>query len=269
LPTRLGTALILAAWALAAASLLRRDIWPEIATAPPPDFRAVAAELPPGTARWRILAADPRNPDALEPVGRLRTETLKQPDGSTVLASEANIRVGDLLADSPAAVDDRSVLVIRGRSVVDASGGLSGFRVEVDEQAGGPLLAIDGRRAGDAIALSATSPLPLWKWRMRLPYRPGAFVQSSMSPFDAMPGLQVGQRWEAHVVHPLTGQAQTCTVAVVARKHITWDQNPTPAFVVETRMAPITARTWVRPDGLVLRQEVPLPLRRIVLEREP
>ena len=30
---------------------------------------------------------------------------------------------------------------------------------------------------------------------------------------------------------------------------------------------PITAKTWVRPDGVVLRQEVPFPFVRLVLER--
>ena len=34
-------------------------------------------------------------------------------------------------------------------------------------------------------------------------------------------------------------------------------------------MAPLTMRTWVRLDGVILRQEVPLPLVRLVLERRP
>ena len=32
-------------------------------------------------------------------------------------------------------------------------------------------------------------------------------------------------------------------------------------------MTPFAARTWVRPDGLVLRQEVPFPFVKLVLER--
>ena len=35
------------------------------------------------------------------------------------------------------------------------------------------------------------------------------------------------------------------------------------------KLATVSARTWVRPDGLVLRQEVALPLLRLVLERLP
>ena len=32
---------------------------------------------------------------------------------------------------------------------------------------------------------------------------------------------------------------------------------------------PLSARTWVRPDGLVLRQEVPFPFVKLILERQP
>lgn len=268
MPTRLGSLCILAAWGVAAACLVRRDLWPEFATAPPPDFRAVA-RLDHGPTTWTILAGDLKRPESLEPVGRLRTRSRTLDDGATELLSNATIRVGDLLADSPAPVDARAILEVDSTTTIDPAGGLTRFRVDVREQVGGPLLTVEGGRKGELIELAATSPIPLWKWRMSFPYRAEGFVQSSLGPFDAMPGLQVGQRWDAHIVHPLTGQAQTCTVAVVAKKHITWNQAPTPAFVVETRMAPLTARTWVRADGLVLRQEVPLPLRRVVLEREP
>jgi hypothetical protein len=40
-------------------------------------------------------------------------------------------------------------------------------------------------------------------------------------------------------------------------------------LVVTTRVPPLTARTWVRADGLVLRQEVPLFFLKLVLERLP
>ena len=40
-------------------------------------------------------------------------------------------------------------------------------------------------------------------------------------------------------------------------------------LVVETRVPPLAARTWVRTDGLVLRQEVPLLFLKLVLERLP
>jgi hypothetical protein len=58
-------------------------------------------------------------------------------------------------------------------------------------------------------------------------------------------------------------------VAVEGRRVITWDGNPVTTLEVVMRMAPFTARTWVQPDGLVLRQEVPFPFGKVQLERLP
>lgn len=204
-------------------------------------------------------------------VGRLITLRQADPDGSTTLQSDAVLRVGRLFNETPIAVDDQTVLAISSACRVSPAGELVQLTVELRETADAsrPLLVIVGTREGSNLVLEATSPIPVWKWRMKLPYKPSGLVQSSLGPFDFMPGLRVGQRWESSVVNPLTGQAQVCSVEVVARRHITWNQNPVPAFVLETRMSPFTAKTWVRGDGLVMRQEVPTPLRVLILEREP
>ena len=51
---------------------------------------------------------------------------------------------------------------------------------------------------------------------------------------------------------------------------IHWDKQPgdRPSRSCSTS-TPLSARTWVRPDGLVLRQEVPFPFVKLVLERQP
>ena len=42
-----------------------------------------------------------------------------------------------------------------------------------------------------------------------IPYEPRSLVQNALGPFDRLPGLQVGQRWESRVVNPLTGRIET------------------------------------------------------------
>jgi hypothetical protein len=90
-----------------------------------------------------------------------------------------------------------------------------------------------------------------------------------MEPFDYLPGLQVGQRWESRVVNPLTGRIEPVRVAVERRTVIHWDNHPVTTLEVVQHMGLVVARTWVRTDGLVLRQEVPFPLVKLVLERQP
>ena len=52
---------------------------------------------------------------------------------------------------------------------------------------------------------------------------------------------------------------ETVRAEVKRRTLIHWDKSPVKTLEVEHRSKGLTARTWVRPDGLVLRQEVALP----------
>src|SRR5205823_4553797 len=93
--------------------------------------------------------------------------------------------------------------------------------------------------------------------------------QSQFGPLDRLPGLAVGQRWDERVASPLTGQVETVRAEVTRKVVIHWDMSPVTTLEVVHRSKAVTARTWVRPDGLVLRQEVVLPMLRLVLERLP
>ena len=44
---------------------------------------------------------------------------------------------------------------------------------------------------------------------------------------------------------------------------------PVNTFEVVHRTSPLSMKTWVRPDGVILRQEIPFPFVRLVLERRP
>jgi len=61
--------------------------------------------------------------------------------------------------------------------------------------------------------------------------------------------------------------AHTATGSIAARRAIQWDNNLVTTLEVVSHLAPISARTWVRRDGLVLRQEVPFPFVKLILER--
>jgi hypothetical protein len=50
---------------------------------------------------------------------------------------------------------------------------------------------------------------------------------------------------------------------------INWEGNPVTTFEVVQHAGPLTMRTWVRTDGIILRHEVPFPFVRLVLERRP
>ena len=64
-------------------------------------------------------------------------------------------------------------------------------------------------------------------------------------------------------------RSSSVRVEVQRRTLIHWNGEPVSAFEVVQHARSITARTWVRSDGVILRQEVPFPIVRLVLDRRP
>jgi hypothetical protein len=112
-------------------------------------------------------------------------------------------------------------------------------------------------------------PLPVLNQHLQLPYEPRSVMHDALGPIDRLPGLHVGQRWDTQVVNPFTGQVERVRVEVERRTLLHWGGEPVSAFEVVQHSKAISARTWVRPDGMIIKQEVPLPIVRLVLERVP
>ncbi len=164
-------------------------------------------------------------------------------------------------------------MVIASTCQIDRAGNLRAFsasvRPESDPQ---EVLRVEGRlnTRGDALEVVARGPLPIMNQTRTIPYQQRSLVQNTMEPFDYLPGLQVGQRWESRSVNPLNGRIEPIKVEVTRKTVIHWDNHPVTTWeVVQHIPAVMGARTWVRIDGLVLRQEVPFPLVKLVLERQP
>ena len=161
-------------------------------------------------------------------------------------------------------------IVFQSTYHVDPSGNLRAFEAEV-QVAGQPadLWKITGVLKNHMIEVESKGPITFLNKKLSFEYQPRAVVQSQFGPLDRLPGLQVGQRWEEHVANMFTNQMETVRVTVERKTSIYWSENPVETLEVVHRSKTVSARTWVRPDGLVLRQEVALPLLRLVLERIP
>ncbi len=273
MPSRFFCVVILVVWTAVTAALLKRDVLPGLLVGPPPDLRSVldnSREFT-GPALWTILVVDDAESMQYHSAGEVWTETLTTRDGWVNLTSEAWFDSKELLEGTPMATKERERVKLRSVFSIEPSGNLETFRVSVKLGPGNSeeLLTIDGRVVGDELKVSARGPAALLSWKRSFPYTPHSLVQNTMGPLEYMPGLHVGQRWTSRYVSPLTGAVDDVSVVVERRRVITWDGNPITTFEVATRSGPLYARTWVRPDGLVLRQEVPFPFVRLLLERQP
>lgn len=278
MPSRLVCVTILVYWLVTAVGLVSRDLLPELSVGSPPDLRTIssAAEDAPA-ARWNILTADATDDrGSNRAVGQAVTESRRKSDGSVEMTSRVVFDSGRLLTrvlktrPRPGDLVDRK---IEFASVyhVDPSGNLRWFHAEVREAGqSADLWRIDGRLKNHAeMEVVSRGPVPILNRAVTFEYQPRGVVQSQFGPLDRLPGLAVGQRWDERVASPLSGQVETVRAEVTRKVVIFWDNGPVNTLEVAHRSKAVTARTWVRTDGLVLRQEVVLPVLRLVLERLP
>lgn len=273
MPSRWVCLAILLYWAFAATGLFTRDLLPDLVTSSPPDLRSLAGpDAPASRSKWAIMVADDPAYQNLRTVGEARTATVRQPDGSHNLKSRVRFDSGDLLKNTKFALDRNDRLHIDMDCAVDPTGNLKDFQVSVrlvDD--GDPLMRVVGTVKGDVLEVETKGieGIPMLAGTKRFPYQSKEMVQNALGPIDRLPGLQVGQRWKTRVVSPLGGQVQEVTVEVPRTSVIHWDKNLVTTFEVIHHLGTASPRTWVRRDGLVLRQEIPFPLVRLIVERQP
>lgn len=276
MPSRLTCIALLTYWLIAAFGLVSRDLLPELSVGSPPDLRTIAVageDAPP--ARWGIEVVDnPADPEARRSVGQAVTESRRGRDGWVDMSSKVTFDSGRLLArlakgaSIPPGREEQ--IGFDSRYHIDPSGNLRSFHAEVRLLShSGDVWRIDGKLKGGQMEVVSRGPLPPLNRTTSFDYDPRGVVQSQFGPLDRLPGLHVGQRWDEQVASPLTGRMETVRAEVKRRVLIHWDKSPVNALEVEHRSKGFTARTFVRPDGLVLRQELALPMLRLVLERQP
>jgi hypothetical protein len=274
MPSRLLSLTILLFWVVAASSLIRRDILPEIGFVRPPDLRTIAkAEDQTEPARWSVEVIDnPLAPENRRPVGLATTSSTRDKEGWVLVSSMVSFDAGGLLKGTALRSKNDSLIEVDSSYRIDQSGNLRKLRIVVKSASDSePLLTIDGQLKNHKIELVSHSKfkLKLLNDTKVLPYEPRSLVQNALGPFVRLPGLQVGQRWETRMVSPLTGLVEPVQVEVARKCVIHWDKNPVTTFEVIHHTSPLAAHTWVRTDGLILRQEVPFPFVKLILERLP
>ncbi len=152
--------------------------------------------------------------------------------------------------------------------LVDNAGNLSSFQLRVAEKdSADSLMKVTGQLKGSKLEIVSRGKLEVLNQNLSFEYEPRSVVHDVLGPMDRLPGLHVGQRWESKVINPFSGKVDSVRVEVVRRGLIHWDGNPVTTFEVVHRTSPFSMKTWVRTDGVILRQEIPFPFVRLVLER--
>jgi hypothetical protein len=272
MPSRLLSLAILIYWSIAAFCLLTWDILPELSLGYAPDLRSIAyASDSKEPVRWSIqVIDDPKTPDVRRTIGSAVTGSSRRPDGSFELTSQVEFEAGGLLKGTPFGTTANLRLEVDSVYRIDPSGNLQSFDMEVKSQdSAGTLVKVTGQLKGTTMEIVSRGLVEILNKTFSIPYEPRSVVHDMLGPLDRLPGLHVGQRWETSVISPFTGRVDKVRVEVKRRGMINWDGNLLNTFEVEHQMSPISMRTWVKTDGVILRQEVPFPFVRLMLERQP
>jgi hypothetical protein len=270
MPSRFVSLAILIYWSIAAFLLLTWDVIPELTLGYAPDLRAIAvAGDSSKPVRWSIqIVDDPRHPDVRRTVGESVTASTRRADGWFELTSHVDLDSGGLLKGTPFASRSSVRLGVESLYLVDNSGNLKSFDLRVATKGSADsLMNVTGQVKGSKMEIVSRGPVPVLNQSLSFDYEPRSVVQDVLGPLDRLPGLHVGQRWESKVINPFFGKVDSVRVEVVRRGIIDWEGNPVTTFEVVHRTSPFSMKTWVRTDGVILRQEIPFPFVRLVLER--
>lgn len=272
MPSRFVSLAILIYWCVAAFFLLTWEVLPELSLGYSPDFRAIVSageqERP---VAWTIqIIDDPKSVESRRTIGEAVTESRRMRDGWFELTSDVRLDAGGLFKENPFGAKTSVPLEIRSVYRVDSAGNLRSFDLKVSpRESRESLFLVRGRLKGNVMDVVSKGPLPMLNQSRSFLYEPRSVVQDALGPLDRLPGLHLGQRWDSRVISPFTGQVEKVRVEVQRRVLIHWNGEPVSAFEVVHHSGPFSATTWVRPDGLIIRQEVPFPLIHLVLERNP
>jgi hypothetical protein len=270
MPSRLMSLLILVYWSIAAFCLLKWDVLPEFSTGYPPDLRGIAfASESDRPVRWSIQVLDGSGMENRRTVGEAVTMSTRQPDGWYMMTSHVDFDAGSLLRGTMLAIRDSVRVQVQSRYHVDPMGNLQNFDVKVrSKDYGEEFVQVSGRLERGKMEIVSRSPFPFLTRNHSFDYPPRSVVNDILGPLDRLPGLHIGQHWEMQVVNPFTGNVEPVRAEVTRGTMIHWASNPVLTYEVEQKMGGVTMRTWVRPDdGVILRQDVPFPFVRLILER--
>jgi hypothetical protein len=259
MPNRHSCVIIVLFWTGMMAWYAHREVVPSWLQSSPADYRAVVpSAAQDGRVGW-LLFGDERF------IGRAETEVTHRENGSILLHSQARftelpVRLGSSDAGTPGLNADALF-------EVDPTRDLSGFRITLTFDSGLAPIQVTGSVKDQQLGVVFETG----SRRYELPrqyYPRHRLIGDVLSPVDRLPPLRTGQTWTMALVNPLTNQVGTVQAEVQGKERLSWGGRSLETLVVQFKGGGFHARAWVRPNGVVLKQEMTLLWTTLTFVRE-
>lgn len=259
MPNRHSCVIIVLFWTGMMAWYAHREVVPSWLRSSPADYRAVVPRTAEdGRVGWLLFEGD-------RLIGRAETEVSHREDGSVLLHSRASftelpVRLGSSDAGTTGLNADALFEVSPTRE-------LSGFRITLTFDSGLAPIEVTGRVHEQQ--LSVVFETGSRRYELPKQYYPRhRLIADVLSPLDRLPPLRAGQTWKMALVNPLTNQVSTVQAEVQGRELLSWGGRTLETRVVQSKGGGFYARAWVRPSGVVLKQEITLLWTTLTFVRE-
>jgi hypothetical protein len=286
--SRAFTIFVVAFWLLSMTWLVTTKIIPALQQGTPPDLRdefTKDGDAPPPPVAWDLtwngepigVTVSQAYTDDGEPAefrSLVQLHNLPVKEVAHEFLGGMSFLADTLLGNASARID----LTIATRLRLDWESELEGFESSVRSGNALDLLFVRGQRTEeDRLKLTLVSGDASFDVPQEFNLPPKARYAEAFSPRTRMQGLSVGQKWTTPVVNPLatSNSVRLVESLVESRETIAWQDAPVETFVVVYRYDsgsgaaardPV-GKVWVRDDGVVLRQELPIGTARVRFER--
>ena len=285
---RLYTFSIVAFWLVSMGWLIGTKVLPALRQGTPPDYRdefVRSPQAPPPPVAWELFWN-------AKPIGTSVSQAYTEggePAEFRSLVQFRQVEISEVLREflgglssfaAPLFGNERSRVdaTIATKLRLDWEGELDGFDTTVRAGDSTDLILLRGKRTEeDRLQLTVISGETTIDVPQEFNLPPKSRYAEAFSPRSQMQNLTVGQRWTTPVVNPLASNNAVRLVEslVESRETITWHDVPTETFLVVYRYdsgsgasarAPV-GKAWVRDDGIILRQELPIGKAKVRFER--
>lgn len=199
-------------------------------------------------------------------IGGIKTTAKKNADGTYQMTNQTEVNLSENLQQSGLHQNIEKTLRFIGlpglqfqlNSQVDVDANFQLKKLAFDLGSSLFEAKISGNVEGNSLKIDIQQGEELNQ--LSIPYQKTETIPQGFMPFDRMTDLKIGKHWKIRYINPVTNSAELFDARVVDTEQIIVEDKIYDAFIVKIQAGVVSIKTWVAPDGNVLKVSLPFGL---------